>query len=84
MTLAVIVLTLGLLAVLLWAEAEKLLGEQQVETLKVHDMTDEEWEGWLDAERTRLAVPTLCTCTDCGRNQPLKNCPECGGKGELK
>lgn len=29
-------------------------------------------------------MPTTCPCTDCGRNQPLMDCPECAGTGELK
>lgn len=29
-------------------------------------------------------MPTTCTCTDGGRSQPLKDCPHCGGTGELK
>lgn len=27
--------------------------------------------------------PTLCSCTDCGRNQPLASCPECRGEGQV-
>lgn len=35
------------------------------------------------AEQPVQPQPTLCSCTDGGRNQPLMNCPECRGEGRV-
>ncbi|QLG11766.1 hypothetical protein HLB42_21680 (plasmid) [Deinococcus sp. D7000] len=39
--------------------------------------------GLVEQDAVTWAAPRQsCDCTDCGRNQPLIGCPDCGGTGQ--